>query len=137
MSRYSFKRNEHLKSRKRISQLFTSGKSAKAFPVRAQFGISTNTENEVSIQAGFVVPKKKLRKAVDRNRVKRQIIEAFRLQREELMEKLQKHSIKMDVMFIYLGDKIPVYSKVEKNMKKILDKLIVEIENQKTIEPDN
>lgn len=137
MSDYSFKRNEHLKSRKRIGQLFSEGKSSKAFPLRAQFDYVNKGESDVFINAGFVVPKKKLRKAVDRNRVKRQMIEAFRLQREDLMNKLQKHSLHGDVMFIYLGDRIPVYSKLEKNMIKLLDKLIKEIENKYSLESDS
>ena len=112
----SFGKEEKLKSRKRIEQLFSEGKSVKAYPVIAVF--SPNEDSIVHSQVGFSVSKKRFKKAVDRNLVKRRMREAYRLNKQILSE-----SGTVSMMFIYVGKTIPQYAEVEKSVVKALIKL--------------
>lgn len=112
----SFGKEEKLKSRKRIEQLFAEGKSVKAYPVIAVF--LPNEDSVVHSQVGFSVSKKRFKKAVDRNLVKRRMREAYRLNKEILIERGT-----VSMMFIYVGKTIPQYAEVEKSVVKALIKL--------------
>lgn len=73
--RKKFPKREHLKSKKLIKELFEKGRSINCFPIRILY-LSTITS--AFTQVLIVVPKKKIKHAVDRNRIRRQIREAYR-----------------------------------------------------------
>ncbi len=79
-------------------------------------------ESESPIQFTVSVSKRKFKRAVDRNRVKRQIREAYRLNKAPLFEKLKQSGKKYAWMVIFTGSELPDYQQVEKAMKKILAK---------------
>lgn len=122
---YTLGRNERLKSRKSIEQLFSEGKKIIAAPFKVLY-IFEN-EKEPSLLFGAGVSAKNFKKAVDRNRVKRLTREAYRLQKISLLEKVKANNIQLNVFFIYTGKELPaykdVYNKVGTVLKK-LDKLI-------------
>ena len=66
------------------------------------------------LQAGFAAGSRNFKTAVDRNRIKRLIKEAWRLQKNELKEQLKKQNRKLNVFFIYTGKELPAYSKYYK-----------------------
>ena len=72
-------KKERLKSQKLIGRLFEEGISIKIFPFRLIYIV---TEKPL-LQSSFSVPKRNFKKAVDRNRIKRLIKEAYRLERSE------------------------------------------------------
>lgn len=120
MTDYSFPNSEHLKSRKTIDYLFREGLSLKVFPMRFQFHISTPEEKEVGMNVGFVVSKRTRKNAVDRNAVKRQIRESFRLNREPLQLKLDATSLHLDMMIIFINPSESSYNHIDKAMKKAI-----------------
>ncbi len=129
---FTLGKNERLKSRKSIEQLFSEGKSFAINPYRVYYVASSFTTSYLpfTIQFGAGVSTKNIKKAVDRNRVKRLIREAYRLQKSGLQKKLGERKIKMNVFIIYTGKALPVYQEVYSKMSLILDKLdkcIVEI----------
>lgn len=89
----SFPKAEKLISRKLIDRLFTKGeaKAVSSFPLRlvymaldnADEDLQVNGKCKVKVQTQFLVsvPKRCFKHAVDRNRVKRQVREAYRLNR--------------------------------------------------------
>lgn len=81
-------------------------------------------ESESPIQFTVSVSKRKFKRAVDRNRVKRQIREAYRLNKAPLFEKLEQSEKKYAWMVIFTGSELPDYQVVEKAMKKIFEKFI-------------
>lgn len=109
---------EKLKSRKLIAELFSAGKSVKAYPLVAVYlPLAAADKNTLM---GVSVAKKRIKKAVDRNLVKRRLREAFRLHKAGLH---QEEGPELAIMIIYLKGEIAPYSEVEKSMKKLLIKL--------------
>jgi ribonuclease P protein component len=114
---FTFPKEEKLKSRKTIELLFLKGKSLKKFPVRLNF-LPLN-ESLVS-QAGFVVPKKNFKSAVDRNRIKRQLKEAYRLHKHLLNDFSE---VKYALLFIYIGSEKKSFKSIEKAVITLLTTL--------------
>ena len=73
---------------------------------------------------GVSVSKRLFKHAVDRNRHKRLIREAYRLQKPTLYESLDKSYA---IMIIYISKKPLRFEDSQKTMKKILDKFIKQI----------
>lgn len=125
----SFPRSQHLKSPQKINDLFAEGSSTSSFPIRFQY-IATKIQDEnieIRIKAAFSVPKRKFKKAVDRNRIKRQMIEIYRLNNEKLEQELHSKNQFLEIMVIYLGDRMPEYNYLEKKFLKALEKLCINI----------
>jgi ribonuclease P protein component len=70
------------------------------------------------------VPKKQFKHAVDRNRFKRLIREAYRLQQHELNEALEAKGLVMDVAFTAVHNQLPEFDFLKGRMAKILSKLV-------------
>ncbi len=112
-----FPKTEKLKSTKTIENLFLEGKTYFKFPIKVFFLPQENIETNL---AAFAVPKRNFKSAVDRNRVKRQLREAYRLNKQLLDE---IHGKKFVMLFLFLGKVKPQYAEVEKAMDKLLKKL--------------
>lgn len=114
---FTLGKNEKLKSRKAISQLFTSGDSVKSFPIKMIYEISEE-EYPCKIKAAFSVPKRKFKHAVDRNRIKRLMRECYRLNKHEFFIEGKSYN----VMFIYMGHKETKFQELEKKFLSLKDK---------------
>lgn len=117
---FTFKKAEKLKSRKLIDILFKAGKSFSSHPLRVMY---LPQQKSLPLQTGFAVSTKNFKKAVDRNRIKRLMREAYRLQKNELTEKLITNGKSMAVFFIYTGKEIPAYKEVSDKMHSSLNRL--------------
>jgi ribonuclease P protein component len=110
-------KKERLKSKKLIGKLFEEGKSIKKYPFRLIYLIQDKNSFKIKIQASFSVPKRNFKKAVDRNRIKRLIKEAYRLEQRKI---LQDYNLPFVIMITYLGKKEPIFSDVKENIKELL-----------------
>lgn len=131
---FTLGKNERLKSRKQIEQLFDKGKSFVVSPFRVYFNVnavpiaigSSMVNEKGPLQFGVGVSAKNFKRAVDRNRIKRLVREAWRLQKNELQEKIKIASKQLHVFFIYTGKELPdfatVKDKVDVALKKLADK---------------
>lgn len=117
---YKFERKEKLKSRKKIEGLFKSGKSFSLFPLRVVYVWASDAE---VLQAGFSVSTRYFKKAVDRNRIKRLMREAYRLQKQPLLDMLTGTDKKLGVFFIFSGDEVPDYKLVFEKMAAVIKRL--------------
>src|SRR5215203_264370 len=97
-----FGKVEKLKSRKVIEELFARGKSVHVFPIRISYKfLQIAPDEKTVIQVGVSVSKRNFKKAVDRNRIKRLLREAYRLQKHQLIEVVKEHATKGYIFFIY------------------------------------
>ncbi|MFO8001813.1 MAG: ribonuclease P protein component [Marinilabilia sp.] len=124
---FRFPKEERLNSRKAIDRLFKSGKAFLTFPVRVQF-LLQDPEDAIPAKALFSVPRRRFKKAVTRNLLKRRMREAYRLNKRPLTDVLKSGNIQMNVAFIFIAPLEADYSTIEKGMKKAISRLIAEIE---------
>lgn len=115
---FKFPKKEKLKSRKLFDALFKKGKIITKYPVKLIY-LKTGLPNDVKIQAGVAVPKKNFKSAVKRNRIKRLLREAYRLNKPMVFNNSEGN---FAFLFLYLGKEMPNYKTVEKSMRTILQK---------------
>jgi ribonuclease P protein component len=123
--RYFLKKTDRLKSRKAIEILYKSGKNFSVFPLRIQYLV---TQFEPGIKAGFSAPSKNFKKATDRNKIKRQLKEAYRLQKNEIAKHLSLVKNGLYVFFIYTGKEIPNYDFIYEKTGLALQKLVKQLD---------
>ncbi len=121
VKRFGLPKTERLKSRKGIDTLFAKGKSFAVFPVRVTYQFTPSAEG--GLQVGVTASKRNFKKAVDRNRIKRLLREAYRLQKEELQATLKASGKSGAVFFLYTGKTLPTFEEVKGAMAKCLQKL--------------
>ena len=120
--RYTFKKEEKLKSRKTIEQLFRDGRSFSVFPFRVLWKFTGTSV--APLQTGFAVSSKHFKKAVDRNRIKRLMREAYRLQKNDLQNLLKQQQKQLAVFIIYVGNELPEYDLIFEKTLHVLNRLI-------------
>lgn len=135
MSEFTFKRLERLKSRKLIEALFKDGQSFGAYPLRLVWREIQPPVSSYPIQFTVSVSKKKFKKAVQRNRIKRQVREAWRLNKPRLYKALQPSGKQFAFMVLYTANELFEYQEIEKSMQKIIRKFLYE--RQKNDAPTN
>lgn len=132
LERFTFSKKEKLCSTKSIDALFSSGESFIAYPIRVVYKLYDPTEEDnQSASVVISVSKRKFKRAVKRNRVKRMIREAYRLNKEPLIKQLLQKNKRIDVALIYLKDELPDYSEIEKGILKTISSLCDRIESVK------
>jgi ribonuclease P protein component len=120
MKPFGFPKSERLCSKKSIDKLFASGKNLFHYPVKALFFIENNTPPESPLQVLFVVPKKRFKRAVKRNRIRRQMREAFRLNKQQLVDWCQINGLEIRVAFIYVSSDMVDYPTISNAIQYIL-----------------
>jgi len=119
----TFTREERLKSRKAIGGLFKGGHSYVAYPLRVVWKESSPyLAAQSRIQILISVPKRNFKTAVARNRIKRQIREAYRMQKQELYDKLEASDLHISVMLSYIAKEALPYADIAAGVKKVIRK---------------
>jgi ribonuclease P protein component len=121
VQRYFLKKEDRLKSRKAIDLLFAKGKSFSNFPFRICWQV---VDDAIGLKAGFTASSKIFKEATDRNRIKRLIREAYRLQKNNLQEILQQKNKGVHLFFIYTGKEVPAYEFIFEKTGNVLKRII-------------
>nr|WP_321221336.1 ribonuclease P protein component [uncultured Psychroserpens sp.] len=114
---FSYPKKEKLKSQKHIEQLFSEGKSVSAYPLRMVY-LKTEFEDDTQFKTGVSVSKRNFKKAVHRNRIKRLMREAYRLNKGAYFNNI---SSCYTLMILYIGKDGTNFDSVEKKMKQLLE----------------
>ena len=124
---FTLDKQERLKSRKRIDEVFSRGRRLTVYPYRVFYLFYQNEKKEVTnkLQCGVGAGTKNFKKAVDRNRIKRLTREAWRLQKTALDQKLNAHTHSLAVFFIYTGKELPVFVVVKEQLGIVIQKLLI------------
>jgi ribonuclease P protein component len=124
--KYTYSGKEKLKSKKLIEKLFDEGRSLNEFPLRLVY-LSVNHREDVRIKVAVSVSKRNFKKAVDRNRIKRLLREAYRLNNRKYFNNI---TTQYALMILYIGNEVQSFEHIDNAMKKLLL-------NFKTVVKDN
>ena len=124
---YTFTKEERLCNKRLIDELFHNGSSFLCYPFKASWLFVVEPQ-QVPAQILFSVSKKRFKRAVDRNLIKRRMREAYRLSKQQhLLDQLAVTGKKIIFSVGYIGKDIASYELVEKKMLKLLTQLNTEL----------
>jgi len=129
---FSFHKDERLKSRKTIGKIFQEGQSFIAYPLRIAWVIREDTTpDDPPIQFTQSVPKRRFAKAAHRNRIRRRIREAYRLNKHLLNNALaNQETPKFALMVIYIGKEELPYGPILKASKKWIKTFLKKVKTE-------
>ena len=123
--RHTFHAVERVKSKKLAQELFEEGSSFFLYPFVVRSCTNTDVANtQVLISA----PKKKLRRAVDRNLVKRRVREAYRINKFLLLDNISTNPVVFSL--VYIAGKPLNYQIIDQKIQELLAQMVDEIKNQ-------
>lgn len=104
-----------------VERLFAGGsKSFPAYPLRVVYMWIDSAEGEADASILISVPKKRFKRAVKRNLVKRQVREAYRKNKYLLLDALAAKNKRLVIAFIWLDNSIHSSAEVEEKVKRLL-----------------
>lgn len=122
--RFTLSKEERICSKKLINELFTgNGRSMTAFPLRVVFMKRTIVDDQPRAAMLVSVPKRYFKHAVDRNRVKRQVREAFRRNKSIITQNLTDDHDAVAMAFVWLTNEKYPSSEVENHMVRLLTRI--------------
>ena len=121
----TFTKNERFCSKILIDEIFEKGKKIKHFPFILTYLPISKTKNNWQSPAKIVisVPKRKIKLAVNRNKLKRRIKEAYRLNKLSFYNNLEAKNTNLALFLIYIGKENETYSFIEKKLQLLLTEI--------------
>jgi ribonuclease P protein component len=135
---FTYQKADKLKSRKQTQHLFSTGKAINVFPIRLIYTIEpipTTADNLTLtsiLQAGVGAPSRTFRKAVQRNRMKRLLREAYRLEKPNfiIQAALNNTAInpkRVNLFFLYTDALVLTKVEIQVKIKEILSILVTKL----------
>lgn len=120
---FSFPKKERLCSRLQMEQLLSLKQSVFSYPLKCYFQfLPFSDENPVSKMA-VSVPKKLEKTAVGRNKIKRWVREAYRLNKHLLYNDLSEKGVVVNMLFVCVGKEKLTFALIEKAVVEIFQKI--------------
>lgn len=130
---FTYQKTDKLKSRKQTQHLFSTGQAINVFPIRLIYTvepISTNADNlslTSVLQAGVGAPSRTFRKAVQRNRVKRLLREAYRLEKPNFISQASLENKRVNLFFLYTDALVLTQVDIQGKVKEALSLLVTKL----------
>ncbi len=128
LEKKSFNKKEKLTSKKSISELILKGKVIKTFPFYVRYNFIKNQTPEVKVLVS--VSKRKFKNAVDRNRIKRQTREAYRLNKSEVWKIANDKNYKIEIFFDFINNKKIEFKNIHGAMSKLVKLICKKINSE-------
>ncbi|MEI6311978.1 MAG: ribonuclease P protein component [Bacteroidota bacterium] len=125
-TRFTFKKEERLCSKKLIDKIFEGKKVIHLFPFSIYY-TCCDMDIAYPAQVLFAVSKKNFKRAVDRNRIKRLCKEAYRSQKNDYYSMLLKEKLKVAMVVVYNHKEHLDYNKMANKLQLAIDKLLMNI----------
>lgn len=131
MITYTFKKTEKLCSKIHIDNLFSKGSRViTQFPFRVLWQQVNEPEWEHPAQVLITVSKRSFKSGVDRNTIKRQIRELYRLGKHQLYSSLLDKQLQIIISINYIGKSKLKHAELKPAFEKLLHKWIQQLETQ-------
>ena len=117
---HSLGKSKKLKGKTTIARVFKEGSSLRKGPLRIVYLVNEDESGSSEHQMGFVAPKRFIKKAVDRNKMKRLMRESYRLQQEIIQTSDNQY---IQGMIMYQSPKLMEFDKMFSLMRKLLNEL--------------
>lgn len=127
MKIYSFDKKERLFLKKDIDFLFLNNTNFSIYPFKILYRYADNQDDNI-VKVLISIPKKNIKKAVDRNLLKRRVKEAYRKNKIQLHETLSNNNKKIQIAIIYVGKEIIDFAVIENKILLTLQRLILDCE---------
>ena len=127
---FTYQKKDKLKSRKQTQHLFSTGQAINVFPIRLIYTIEPMASNAESasatsvLQAGVGAPSRTFRKAVQRNRVKRLLREAYRLEKPNFISQAALNNKRVNLFFLYTDALVLTQVEIQGKLKEALSILV-------------
>ena len=130
---FTYQKLDKLKSRKQTQFLFSKGQAITVFPIRLVYTIeiidntTSTTHSSSLLQAGVGAPSHTFKKAVHRNRVKRLLREAYRLEKPSFVNQAALENKKVNLFFLYTDTLVLTQAEIQAKVKEALALLLTKL----------
>ena len=130
---FTYQKLDKLKSRKQTQFLFSKGQAITVFPIRLVYTIeiidntTSTTHSSSLLQAGVGAPSNTFKKAVLRNRVKRLLREAYRLEKPSFVNQAALENKKVNLFFLYTDTLVLTQAEIQAKVKEALALLLTKL----------
>ncbi len=130
---FTYQKSDKLKSRKQTQHLFSTGQAINVFPIRLIYTIESieaaksNGSFTSFLQAGVGAPSRIFRKAVQRNRVKRLLREAYRLEKPNFISQAALDNKRVNLFFLYTDALVLAQVEIQGKLKEALSLLVTKL----------
>ncbi len=121
-SAQSFGAKEKLKSHRLTQMLFHQGKSFTVFPLKVIYLV--NTPQDFPVKAGVGASSRLFARAVQRNRIKRLLREAYRTEKAPLVQQATAQGLHLSVFLLYIDKAMPTYPLIKQKMPAVMGRLM-------------
>ena len=126
---FSFPRHERLHLKREVDALFAEGRRAFVFPYRLTYRIiAAPAGEEGGVAMMPIVPKRLFKHAVDRNRNKRRLRAAFRLQVGALRELARQRQVRVHLAFLLIAQEEVEYARLHTSVGRLLGQVAKEVQ---------
>lgn len=118
-NRRTLKKEERISAQKEVNLLFEKGNAFVSYPLRIVY-LEQKPFLGATVSVVVSVSKKKFKRAVKRNRMKRLVRESYRLNKTPLIQHLQEKESGLLIAFLFIGKELCGFKEMEDAMRKAL-----------------